>query len=116
MNSLSRPRIIWIAIVVPAALGILTFVFLNGGQSGDSRGVRLADLRSPEPTIPVLSPTAAREDFSGLPPRERINAETKRRVEEAGAWREKLRNGDQTTLPPEAYPPGVPLHSVSAPQ
>jgi hypothetical protein len=52
-------------------------------------------------------------DFSALPPRDRIMAETRWRVEEAAAWREKLRSGDQTTLPPEAYPQGVPLHPAA---
>lgn len=51
---------------------------------------------------------SAPADFSHLPPQERIMAETKRSVEEAAAWREKLRKGNYSTLPPEAYPPGVP--------
>lgn len=46
------------------------------------------------------------QDFPRLPPAERINAETKLRMEQNAAWREKLRSGDYTALPPEAYPPG----------
>ena len=99
--------------------GILTFVFWKKDDGGPGSGVNLANGSPPGTETPaVVAPLSppAREDFSNLPPRDRINAETKQRMEEAAAWREKLRNGDQTTLPPEAYPPGVPPHTPPSPQ
>jgi hypothetical protein len=40
-------------------------------------------------------------------PGEQIANETRRAVEDAAAWREKLRAGEYTSLPPEAYPQGI---------
>jgi len=59
-------------------------------------------------------PKKQREDFSHLPPRERINAETNQRIGEEAAWREELRSGNYTTLPPEALPAGVPPHPAAS--
>jgi hypothetical protein len=63
-------------------------------------------------STPIGNATVA--NSAALPPRERITNETRHAVEEAAAWREKLKTGDQTTLPVEAYPAGVVTPKQSA--
>lgn len=76
-----------------------------------SAGAGAAAAKSPATDAPRKPP-----DFSHLPPAERINAETKQRMEQNAAWREKLRSGDYSTLPPEAWPPGVTPSGTATPQ
>jgi hypothetical protein len=109
-----RPRVIVLSIVlVLAAAGV--FTALSRREKTDHATLPAVPAvknendpaRQPAPAIAGTKPP----DLSHLPPAERINAETKARMEEAAAWREKLRNGNYSTLPAEAYPPGVPLQS-----
>ncbi len=119
MKLSDRPRLVFSVIAVLLVIGILTGVFWRKDEGKEGGRAAVADaalsLHSGADGAAAAPPPSS-EDFTGLPPGERINAETKRSVAEAGAWREKLRSGDQTTLPPEAYPPGVPQHSSPAGQ
>lgn len=74
----------------------------NHGVGSGAGGAAEAGAVPPPPDVKA---------FAHLPPAERINVETKARMEHNAAWREKLRSGDFSTLPPEALPqaPAPPL-------
>jgi hypothetical protein len=114
MSLSPRPRVIVPSIVlVLAAAGVFTALSRREKTDHATLPAVPAVKNQTDParrSAPALAGTKP-PDFSHLPPAERINAETKARMEEAAAWREKLRNGSYSTLPTEAYPPGVPLHS-----
>ena len=119
MKSSARLRLVFCVLAVLLVTGILAGVYLRkdeGKEGGRSAVAGAALTLHAVADRAAVAPSRSREDFTGLPPGERINAETKRSVEESAAWREKLRSGDQTNLPPEAYPPGVPQHSSPAGQ
>ena len=111
MHSTHRPLVlIWSAVLVLAATVVLMTVFWRGGQSKSAHS-GVSPMEEKAGVIPHIAAGAGEkkpEDFSHLPPAERINAETKARMERSATWREKLRSGNYSTLPPEAYPSGVP--------
>lgn len=110
----------WLMWSAPGALAVAAVVWW-AVRSGDDDEAKRSDVLAAAGTPGVVTSTAVvpkqqRQDFSHLPPAERINAETKQRMEHNAAWREKLRSGDYPALPPEAYPPGVPPPGASPPQ
>ena len=97
------------ALTVLTVASVFFAVFWNRKPDGAVRNVGIASNEfSSANQGDSQSPRGKdQQDFSHLPPAERINAETKARMEQNAAWREKLRSGDYSTLPIEAYPPGV---------
>jgi len=113
MKFTDRRRLVLLALGVFVAAGVIATVFWTRRPDSTPNeaapgGGRLSDATS----APEIPPEPDLKAFAHLPPAERINAETKARMERNAAWREKLRNGNYSTLPPEAWPasarPAVP--------
>jgi hypothetical protein len=112
MNALHRRRWMWSTLGALSVIGIVWILVRPRADQGvPPAGGKVAvsshsggGNAPPEPAdagIPLLPDP---KTLAHLPPAERINAETKARMERSAAWREKLRNGDYTSLPPEAWP------------
>lgn len=112
MTALHR-RFMWITLGVLAAAGIIGVVVLQWKQGRPATSTAQPGISaSPGPLLsypPDIPPEQDAEKFAHLPPAERINAETKARMARNAAIREKLRQGDYSTLPSEALPtPALP--------
>jgi hypothetical protein len=107
-----RPLIIVSCIIVAATVIVwICWPIFPGGESSEKTWT--LDRQLPDRNPQTTGAANAAPNPATLSPAERITNDTRRAVEDAAAWRQKLKSGNQTTLPIEAYPPGVPPHGAA---